>query len=206
IVAHRLGLVPLRSDLKMNFRDECSCKGAGCPLCTVTYSINKLGPCTVTSGDIMPLGNPDAAPVDTDIPIVKLGNGQAMLVSAEAIMGRGSEHAKWQATSGVSYKYHREYILDKKIFTNWKEVSEAYPDSVVENTQKRLVLTDDYHLRGLSSLVEMPGVSVSEDNTRFIFRFETDGSLTAREVLEYSLKRLPQRLNVLLESISGYGD
>lgn len=206
IVAHRLGLVPLKTDLKMNFREECSCGGKGCPLCTVTYSINKLGPCTVMSGDLLPLGNPNAVPADNDIPIVKLGKGQAMLVSAEAIMGRGSQHAKWQATSGVSYKYHREYILDKKIFSGWKEVSEAYPESVVENSQKRLVLTDDYQLRGLSSLVEMPGVEVIEDSSRFIFRFETDGSLTAREVLEYSLKRLPQRLNLLLESISGYGD
>ncbi len=206
VVAHRLGLVPFVTDLKMNLREECSCEGKGCPLCTVTYSINKLGPCTVHSSDVVPVGNPDAIPSDPDIPIVKLGERQAMLVSAEAVLGRGNEHAKFQATSGVSYKYHREYKLDKSVFENWEELKKRYPEAIVSEDSKTIVFTDDMQLRGLSSIAEITGTEVTEDNTRFIFTFETDGSLSAKEVLEYSLKRLPQRLNILLDSIVSAGE
>lgn len=206
VVAHRLGLIPLVTDLKMNMRDECSCEGAGCPLCTVTYSINKLGPCTVYSADLVPVGNPDAAPSDPDIPIVKLGDRQAMLVSADAILGRGTEHAKFQATSGVSYKYHREYKLDKSVFQNWEDIKQRYPDAIVSEDKSAIVFSDDMQLRGLGTIAEITGTEVTEDNTRFIFSFETDGSLLAKDVLEYALKRLPQRLNILLDSIVSYGE
>ncbi len=206
VVSHRLGLIPLVTDLKMNFRDECSCGGKGCPLCTVTYSINKLGPCTVYSGDIVPVGNPDAVPSDPDIPIVKLGKSQAMLVSADAILGRGTQHSKWQVSSGVAYKYHREYIVDKAEFPSWANLKEKYPDSVVAEDEKKITFTDDMQLRGLGPIAEVSGTEIVEDDTRLIFQFETDGSLTAREALDYALKRLPQRLNILLDSIVSYGE
>ena len=45
-------------------------------------------------------------------------------------------------------------------------------------------------------------VKIVEDDTRFIFKFETDGSLKAIDVLNYALKRIPQRLNVLLDSMA----
>ena len=36
MIAHRLGLVPLPTYLdEFNFRAECTCKGEGCPSCTV---------------------------------------------------------------------------------------------------------------------------------------------------------------------------
>jgi DNA-directed RNA polymerase subunit D len=202
IVAHRLSMVPLVTDLTMNFRDECTCKGKGCSLCTMTYSINRNGPATVMSGDIQPIGNPDLKPADPDIPIVKLGKNQAVIVSAEAILGRGKEHAKWQATSGVSYKYHREFTVRKSGFDRWEEFKIACPASVLKESGEEIVFTDDSPCRKLSELFETEGVKVVEDDTRFIFKFETDGSLKAIDVLNYALKRIPQRLNVLLNSMA----
>ena len=58
--------------MSLNFRDECSCGGKGCDLCTVTYSINKLGPGMVYSSDIMPVNNPDLTVSDPLIPIIEL--------------------------------------------------------------------------------------------------------------------------------------
>lgn len=202
IVAHRLSLVPLVSDLTMNFRDECSCKGKGCSLCTMTYSINKNGPATVMSGDIQPIGNPDLKPSDPDIPIVKLGKNQAIIVSAEAILGRAKDHAKWQVTSGVSYKYHREFIVKKAESEKWEEFRADCPNSVYRETSEEIVFSDDSPCRKLSELFEIEGVKIVEDDTVFIFKFETDGSLKAIDVLNYALKRIPQRLNVLLDSMA----
>ncbi len=202
IVAHRLSLVPLVSDPKMNFREECVCEGKGCPLCTMSYSINKIGPAVVTSGDLQPMGNPDLTPADPDIPIVKLGPKQAILVTGEAIMGRGKTHTKWQATSGVFYKYHREFVVTKSELENWTSVKEKCPLSVISEDSKSIRFTDDDGCKAVRQLLDYPSVKVIEDDTQFIFQFETDGSYKAIDVLEYALKRLPQRLNTLLESLT----
>jgi DNA-directed RNA polymerase subunit D len=201
IVAHRLGLIPLVTDPKMNFRNECSCGGQGCPLCTMTYSINKIGPAMVTSGDLQPVGNPELVPADRNIPIVKLGPKQAILVTAEAIMGRGRDHTKWQATSGVSYKYHRELRITKVDFENWEFYKEKCPKSVLSEDSKQISFTDDDRCPWISQLLDRQGVKIIEDDTNFIFQFETDGSYKAIDVLQYAMKRLPQRLNTLLDSL-----
>ncbi len=201
VVAHRLGLIPLKTDLKMNFRDQCQCGGKGCPNCTVTYSINKLGPSEVLSSDLQAVDNPELIPSDPNIPIVKLSDKQAMLVSAEAIMGRGREHAKWQVTSGVSYKYHREFIVDKSIAEDWEYYKTSCPDAVVKEDKESITFTDDYPFKPIIQLFEAKGVRIVEDDTKFIFKFETDGSIKAVDALDYALKRLPQRINTLLDSV-----
>lgn len=203
IVAHRLSLVPLKSDLSMNFRESCSCNGAGCPLCTMSYSINKIGSGTVNSVDLQPIGNSELIPADTEIPIVKLGPRQAILVTAEAVMGTGKKHTKWQVTSGVSYKYHREYTIEKKSFPDWEKYKSHCPDSIISENSEKLIMSDDNRCPFLSQLLDEPKVKVVEDDTKFVFQFETDGSLKPVEVLDYALKRLSQRLNTLLDSIVG---
>ncbi len=203
MVALRLSLVPIVTDLKMNFRDQCTCEGKGCPLCTVSYSVNKLGPAVVTSGDIQAVSNPELKPSDPDIPIVKLGPKQAMLVSADAVLGRGKQHAKWQATSGVSYKYHREFEVDKHSFPEWSAIKEKCHRSVLKENSKTITFTDDFPCRLFNKLFESDGVKITEDDTNFVFKFETDGSLDPLVILDYTFKRLSQRLNLLHESLVG---
>ena len=42
IISHRLGLIPIPTDLSLlSFKDECVCKGKGCPNCTERYTISK---------------------------------------------------------------------------------------------------------------------------------------------------------------------
>ena len=55
IISHRLGLIPIPTDLDiLNFRDQCVCKGNGCPSCTVRYTLSKENEGTVYSGDLQP--------------------------------------------------------------------------------------------------------------------------------------------------------
>src|SRR5438034_1523220 len=107
IISHRLGLVPIPTDLQMFVpRATCpTCHGEGCPLCTIIYSLNKRGPGVVTSGDLEPIGDPKLKPRDAAIPIVKLGDGQALLIYATATLGTGRDHAKWQVAHGVGYRF-----------------------------------------------------------------------------------------------------
>src|SRR2546427_6214956 len=108
MTAHRLGLVPIPTDLALyNRREDCpTCHGEGCPNCTIIYSVNKRGPGIVTSADLEPIGDAKLRPKDSKIPIVKLGDGQAMLVYATAVLGSGKDHAKWQSTHGVGDRYY----------------------------------------------------------------------------------------------------
>jgi len=201
IIAHRLGLVPLPTDLNMNFRSECEHPpDEGCPLCTVTYSLNKHGPATVYSGDLTPGGDDKFRPVDSLIPIVKLKDNQAILLEAEAIMGTAREHAKWQVTSGVTYKYHREISVNKGYSEYWTEVKSKCPNNVIYEDKDKIVFTDDKECKAIAKVLSFDDPEIKEDDSWYIFQFETDGSLSAKDTLEYALKRLKTRFEKIRES------
>jgi len=95
-IAHRLGLMPLKSDIKTyNTRDKCTCKHEGCGKCTAILSIDVAGPKTVYSGDIKST-DPNIVPVYNTIPLVKIKAGQKLKLEAEAVLGYGKQHIKWQ--------------------------------------------------------------------------------------------------------------
>ncbi len=200
IIAHRLGLIPLPTDLNMKFRDQCDHPpDEGCPQCTVTYTLNKHGPATVYSGDLIPVGDDKFKPVDPLIPIVKLKEHQGILLEAEAILGTAKEHAKWQVTSGVSYKYHREIVVNKAESELWKKVKESCPKNVLKEDEESIIFTDDIPCNAMAELLSFEEPEIREDDSWFIFQFETDGSLTAIDTLEYAIRRLKDRFALLRE-------
>ncbi|MEE3478080.1 MAG: DNA-directed RNA polymerase subunit D, partial [Methanomethylophilus sp.] len=105
IIAHRLGLIPVPTTDQFTFQKDCSCGGVGCPGCSIMYSLNKVGPATVLSGDLLPLGDSSLKVKDEYIPIVELTDTQAVLIYATAVMGTAKQHVKWQAAFGVGYSY-----------------------------------------------------------------------------------------------------
>jgi DNA-directed RNA polymerase subunit D len=103
LVAHRLGMIPLKTDLnRYNLPEDCDCKSAlGCPKCRVLLVLDAEASekvRTVNSGDLVS-EDPETKPISDIIPIVKLAPGQKVKLEAYARLGKGSEHAKWQATS-----------------------------------------------------------------------------------------------------------
>jgi DNA-directed RNA polymerase subunit D len=94
-VAHRLGLIPLKTDLKSyNFKNSCSCGGVGCALCEVKLSLSANSEGYVKSSELRS-DDPQIVPVDTNIPITRLFKDQELEFTAKAILGTGREHAKW---------------------------------------------------------------------------------------------------------------
>lgn len=103
LVSHRLGLIPLKTDLaRYNLPEDCDCKSPlGCPKCRVLLVLDAEAAervRTVNSGDLI-AEDPETKPIADNIPIVKLAPGQKIKLEAYARLGRGSEHAKWQPTS-----------------------------------------------------------------------------------------------------------
>ncbi|MBR2254678.1 MAG: DNA-directed RNA polymerase subunit D [Candidatus Methanomethylophilaceae archaeon] len=104
VIAHRLGMIPVPTDLDVFVpQSECSCGGVGCPSCSIIYSLHRIGPCTVMSQDLLPLGDPSLKVKDEFIPIVELTDRQAVLIYATAVMGTARTHVKWQVCIGVGY-------------------------------------------------------------------------------------------------------
>ncbi|MCL5680966.1 MAG: DNA-directed RNA polymerase subunit D [Candidatus Thermoplasmatota archaeon] len=202
VIASRIGMIPLPTDLKMNERETCSCGGSGCPLCTVNYSLFAVGPKMVTSGDLISLGDAKFSPVDKEIPIVELNERQAIMLDGEAYMGKAREHARFQSTSGVSYSYHRELTVSRKE-PDVEEIMEKSPKNVLSKNETEVVFTTDFPSKYMAKLYRMDSLKVKEDDTRFVFSFETDGSLKAREVLTYAIERIRSRLEVLREQVPG---
>jgi DNA-directed RNA polymerase subunit D len=198
IVAHRLGMIPVPTDHQLfTFQKECVCGGEGCPSCTIMYSLNKIGPCTVLSGDMIPLGNPALAAKDQFIPIVDLTDKQAVLIYATAVMGTARVHAKWQAAFGVGYKYLPNVTIDeKKAGDTYALRSVAIcPRNVFEVKGGKLKVKDSLscNLCMECEHVSKGAVTVKADNKNFYFKFETDGSLTAKQVLDKAMEILSKQ-------------
>ena len=209
VIAHRLGLVPVPTTDQFKFQKECSCGGTGCPGCTIMYSLNKFGPCTVLSGDLTPLGDASLKVKDEHIPIVELTDTQAVLIYATAVMGTARQHVKWQAAFGVGYSYMPIITIDAKKAKDadiQKYAVSEYPglfkieggNLVVDDLERACVVgkavQHDPHLEG--------AVTVSWDDSNFVFRFETDGSLTARQVLDKAVEILHKKAEEILDVVS----
>lgn len=197
IIAHRLGMVPVPTDLKLFVpQDQCVCGGAGCPSCTIMYSLNKHGPCTVYSGDLMPLGPPELKVKDENIPLVELTDGQAVMIYAIAVMGTAKKHVKWQVCNGVGYTYLPVIEIDEAHASdeNVLEAAGACPKHVYSVEDGKLKARDPVSCNLCMSCVEHigagKGLSVHGDPENFIFKFETDGSLTARQALDKAVEIL----------------
>lgn len=194
IIAHRMGLIPIPTDIEvMNFRDECTCDGEGCSNCSVMYSLNKKGPCTVYSGDLEPLGDEKLRPKDSKIPIVKLTEDEGILIYATAILGSGKDHAKWQACHGAGYKAYPSVEIDAKKCDHGGKCIEYCPVGVFEKKAGKIRVKNVDNCTLCKSCVEvceLGAVTLGHDDSRFIFKFETDGALTARDALLYALRHL----------------
>ncbi|HEY7587815.1 MAG TPA: DNA-directed RNA polymerase subunit D [Thermoplasmata archaeon] len=200
IIAHRLGLIPIPTDLSLyNRREDCPvCHGEGCPSCTIIYSLNKRGPGLVTSADLEPIGDPKLRPKDAAIPIVQLSDGQAILVYATAVLGTGKDHAKWQATQGVGYAYYPLVKAGTKALDAYDPgVPFCLSHMVTTSLEEEPVdLPDDCAVcRKFREQYKVDTVKVSNDPTRIVLRFETDGSLSARDALLKALEILASRFS-----------
>jgi DNA-directed RNA polymerase subunit D len=194
IIAHRLGMVPVPTDLKLFVpQNECSCGGEGCPSCTIMYSLNKIGPCTVLSGDLVPLGDPSLKVKDEFIPIVELADGQAVLIYTIATMGNAKTHVKWQAANGVGYKYEPIVNLDEGKCRHCLRCLSECPKKVFAGDAKKTAVVAAVKCSLCDScLTFCPGkaISVKANDKNFVFGFETDGSLSAEAVLNKAISIL----------------
>lgn len=216
MLVHRLGLIPLKTDLSTHVpKEECSCQGAGCPTCTATYTLSVEGPRTVYSNDLIPQDS-TSGPIHENIPLVKLNKDQKVVVEARAHLSTGKNHAKWQATTACGYKNYPVIVIDEQC-DGCGMCADDCPRGVlgIENGKVTVVegKLEDCSLCKLceraclsASIGAESSIRVNPDPTRFIFTVEGDGSLPVVEVLSTAVENIKKKatdLETILSDVSG---
>ena len=197
MLAHRLGLIPIKTDLSTySTKEKCSCGEAGCPGCMVTFTLSVEGPKTVLSSDLIPQ-DPNATPVYDNIPIVKLAKGQKLVIEAHAVLNTGREHAKWQPTLVCGYKNHPVVSISEACDACAMCVDEC-PRSILAIRGKKVEVVDgkltDCSMCRLcekvclsSGIGDEPAITISAEADRYLFVVESDGSLPVKEIMDRAL-------------------
>ena len=222
MIAQRLAMIPIPTvHDEFHFQDKCpECaelveKDRGCPLCTMIYTCKEFGSDggrIITAGDMSYLGE-DRLNIPEkyrSIPITKLSKGQMVEFYATAIMGRGSEHAKWSPVSGVTFTPRRVGVLNNKtkakILWGLKLTIKAkdFDGDRLEDLDMVEQLIDDLNHVGPGteeSREFKDAITLEEVPGEFILSFETDGSMTPKVAFEQAIAQLSERFDEIGEDI-----
>ncbi|MCL1978243.1 MAG: DNA-directed RNA polymerase subunit D [Candidatus Bathyarchaeota archaeon] len=203
IIAHRLGLTPLKTDLdNYNTPEECSCQNEfGCPQCRVTLTLDaeaKDGTRTVYSGELVS-ENPEIVPVSDKIPIVKLAKGQKLKLEAYARLGTGKTHVKWQPVCVSAYKYYPKITTPAELCEDCQKCVNICPKKVLEIKGGKVDVRDLYSCNLCMDCVDAcpkkPSlIKVEWEKNNFIINLESTGALPPERVLQEATKIFGQQL------------
>ncbi|SCG85905.1 DNA-directed RNA polymerase subunit D [Methanobacterium congolense] len=202
-LAHRMGLIPLTTDLEsMVPASECDCEDH-CPRCSVSLLLKEKGPKTVYSKDLKSQ-DPQVKPVFDTIPILKLKEGEEVELEAIAQLGIGLEHAKWQPTTSCAYKYYPKITIDKEKCEECAKCADACPRGILEFDEKKnevkiLDIENCSTCKTCVNTCESGAITVESEEGKFIFRIETDGSLSPEEILTRACDILSEKSDKIIE-------
>jgi DNA-directed RNA polymerase subunit D len=210
IIAHRLGLTPLKTDLDgYNLPEDCSCQSEfGCSLCRVTLTLDaesKEGTRTVYSGELVS-ENPGIVPVSDRIPIIKLAKGQKLKLEAYARLGKGKNHAKWQPVSMCAYKYFPKITVVSKTCENCTKCVDICPKKVLTMKGSKVHVHDLLACNLCMDCVEAcpqepKGIKVEWEKNAFILNIESTGVLPPERILQEATKILDKQLKEFEEQL-----
>ncbi|MFW9894270.1 MAG: DNA-directed RNA polymerase subunit D [Candidatus Thorarchaeota archaeon] len=214
IIAHRLGMIPLTTDLDTyKLPQDCDCGGYGCPLCQVSLTCEVVNttnaPLEVYSGDLKS-NDPNIIPVDSKIPIVKIDKNDQLILEAYAILGKAKEHVKWQAVSNIFYRFYPKIDFDSSKCAKCPDkciVSRMCPEKLYDFSDGKIPkLVDDYwktctlckscELDCVENVIE-----VSHKDNTYIFYIESDGVLPFNVILKNAFKIFIEKIDEFVEKL-----
>lgn len=189
MIAHRLGMVVLKTDLKSyNLPERCSCKGEGCAQCQLKLSLKAKGPGYVYA-ELFESQDPKVKPVHDKTIITKLLKNQELELEATAILGKGKDHAKWSPC--LAFYKHPVDISIKNPEKDVEEVVKSCPLNILDNKNGKIVVNkdkiNDCHLCLSCQDISKNNVTVTEKDDSFIFTIEPWGQLDAKTIVSKSV-------------------
>jgi len=196
MVSHRIGLVPISTP----FETEEGAK-------MVTISLEAEGPGNVLSGDMVS-DDPEVMPINDDFLLLKLGEGQSIKLNAECNVGFGKDHVRWQAGL-ASYKNYPIIKIDSERCNVCGECVKACPVKILvmgeEGVNPENIIKCTFCRsceEACKRLNEDSIIKVTPMTDKFIFKLETYGNMSAKDLLNTALnviekkaKELDQLLN-----------
>jgi len=187
VLALRMGLVPLTTPEGEFDEDD-----------TVTLAIDVEGPATAYSGDLVS-PDPQVEPADENIPLIELKDGQRLEAEAEAKLGRGRDHAKFQGGVAVGYR-HLQHVEVGDDASEYGEDEAQIVRGVIEDGDE-LVATSAFD-HDLTNRYPGKEVTVEDVPNAFVFHVESDGSMPVDELVLRAVGTLSTRADELREKVS----
>jgi DNA-directed RNA polymerase subunit D len=180
-IALRLGLVPLTTP-PGEFREGD----------TVALALDVSGPDTAYSGDIQSAESM-VEPADRNIPIIDLKEGQRLECEAEAVLGTGKAHAKFQGGVAVSYRHLQrvEVLGDRPEYEDEPNVLRG----VIEEDGE--LITSESFDNDLSNRYPGKDIEVHDVPNAFVFHVETDGSMSVEDLVLEAARSIHDRADEL---------
>ncbi|MFX1279961.1 MAG: DNA-directed RNA polymerase subunit D [Promethearchaeota archaeon] len=214
IIAHRLGMIPLTTDLDVyNLPQDCDCGGYGCPLCQVSLTCEVTNttntPLEVYSGDLKS-NDPKIIPVNPNIPIVKIDKNNQLIVEAYAVLGKAKDHVKWQAVSNAFYRFYPEIEFDSEGCKKCAEkciVSRMCPEKLFDFSDgKTPKLLEDYWktctlCKSCERDCPEKTIKVGYKKNTYIFSIESDGVLPFTTVLKKTFEIFLEKVDEFVERL-----
>lgn len=202
IISHRLGLVPLKTDLKSyNLPEECKCKGEGCARCQLKMTLKSSKSTGMVNASELKSKDAAIKPVLEDMPIAKLIKGQEIELEATAVLGKGKYHSKW--SPGLAY-YKNKPSIDISAVKNPEAVVSSCPPKIFELKDGKLNIIKDKLLSCTlcEACVEAdPSVKLDYSGKDFIFYLESWGQLTCKQIITEALEIFDKKFEDLSESL-----
>ena len=205
MLAHRMGLVPLVTDLESyNLPEECDCEGKGCSLCQCTLTLEKQAGDEeeiVYSRDLSSQ-DPKVVPALGEIPLVKLAPNQRLIIEAYARLGKGVENAKFQPVSTVSYKYVPIVEVNKDKCNQCGDCVKVCPKNILLVEGDTIATQNTLDCSLCEACVEVcePGaITIDSKKNSFLFKVESTGALSPEEIVEKSAEILKERIRLALD-------
>lgn len=197
ILAHRLGLLPLKTDLQSYEMRKAGEEGNARNQCV--FTLKAKGPGMVLASALKPK-DPAIKPVYQETPLVHLLKGQEIELEATAELGVGKQHAKWSPCH-VWYTFESEVTVNNtsKLFEQFKE---KYPPQVFDKSgklDKKAILENDLVDACAGVCDEIVRVDYNKEN--FIFHIEAWGQLTCDELTEAAVQSFNMILTELEENV-----
>jgi len=214
IISHRLGLIPLTTDLDVyKLPRECECGGYGCPLCQVSLTCEVINtssaPLEIYSGDLKS-NDPKVVPVDPNIPIVKIDKNDKVIIEAYAILGLAKDHVKWQAVSNILYRFYPQIDFDDSKCAKCPDkciVSRLCPENLYDFSNKKTpVLVEDYWktctlCNSCQNDCPENAIKVSWKENIYIFSIESDGVLPFKTIIKKTFEIFLEKIDEFVESL-----
>ncbi|KAH0576572.1 DNA-directed RNA polymerase subunit D [Spironucleus salmonicida] len=211
VLCHRFAMVPIQVDPRIfSFHEQ-----------TITEENTLVFRLDITAGDEfktvyssdlewIPFGNQkqrlnNVRPLIENIPLAKIAHGQKIIVELYAHKGIGKVHAKWSPVSACWFSMLPQFQYKSKI-VNW-ENRKSFSDTNLKVDCPMNVFDDieDIQLQNCTlcrKCLDIEGLKLSLDDTRYLLNIETTCSLTGSEILCEALNVIKEKSQLVINGLS----